>query len=215
MRNILLSGLYGITDAALMPDTQTLLTQCDAAMQGGMRLLQYRDKSSDHSHRLEQARALKAVCRQYGCSLLINDDVELALTSGADGVHLGQNDGNLADARLLLGPDAIIGQTCHDRMDLALQAERDGADYVAFGAFFASRTKPDASPAPLSLLTNAHVQLTIPVVAIGGLSVDNAPQIIAAGADMTAVVHALFAADDIRHRAEKFSRLFRIQISDN
>jgi len=206
-----LTGLYGITDASLMPDLSAMLTACEAAMQGGMRTLQYRDKSRDTSRRLEQALALRQLCSRYACTFLINDDVELALRCDADGVHLGQGDGSLKDARQRMGQDAIIGQTCHDSLELALRAEAEGASYVAFGAFFPSSTKPGARPAPLSLLTHARPQLSVPVVAIGGISVDNAAQVIAAGADMTAVVHALFAAPDICRQAEQFSQLFRIQ----
>ncbi|WP_432697506.1 thiamine phosphate synthase [Marinobacterium sp. YM272] len=201
-------GLYGITDSTLMPDDQSLLQYVEKALQGGTRLIQYRDKSDDAGKRLRQAKALAALCRQYQVPLLINDDIQLALTSGADGVHLGQEDGSLADARATLGPEAIIGITCHDRLDLALAADRAGADYVAFGAFFPSKTKPGATPAPLSLLQEARQQLNCPIVAIGGLSVDNASQVISAGADLVAVVHALFAQDDIQARAQAFSGLF-------
>ena len=211
MSNSALNGLYGITDTGLMPDTASLLKSCDAAISGGMRILQYRDKSDDATRRLEQAKALKALCHRRGCLFLINDDVELALASGADGVHLGQKDGSLSAARQRLGDTAIIGQTCHDRLDLALRAEAEGASYVAFGAFYPSSTKPEARQAPLALLPEARTQLNIPIVAIGGLSVDNAVHVIAAGAQMTAVVHALFAADDIQARAEQFSQLFHIQ----
>jgi len=211
MSTLELSGLYGITDTGLMPDTDTLLTFCDAAISGGLRILQYRDKSRDDARRFEQACALKSLCHRRGCLFLINDDVELALACGADGVHLGQKDGSLSAARQRLGAAAIIGQTCHDRLDLALKAEAEGASYVAFGAFFPSRTKPEARLAPLALLPKARAQLQVPIVAIGGLSVDNAGQVIAAGAQMTAVVHALFAADDIQAQAERFSRLFQIK----
>ena len=210
-----LSGLYGITDATLMPDTQTMLNACEAAIAGGMKVLQYRDKSNNSAHRLDQASALRALCKSHNCIFLINDDVELALSCKADGVHLGQKDGSLTEARQRLGKTAIIGQTCHDQLELAIRAQAEGANYVAFGAFFPSNTKPGASPAPLSLLSTARAQLSVPMVAIGGLSVDNATQVIAAGADMTAVVHALFAAQDIRTRAEQFSRLFRIQAQDH
>ena len=205
-----LHGLYGLTDATLMPTDQAMLEQVEAALKGGMRLLQYRDKSSDGERRLRQARALLDLCRAYDCPLLINDDVELAHASGADGVHLGQQDGSVAAARDHLGARALIGQTCHNRIDLALQAVQQGADHVAFGAFFPSRTKPGASLAPLSLLQQAKAQLDVPVVAIGGISVDNAASVVAAGADLVAVVHALFAADDIRQQAECFARQFHL-----
>lgn len=201
-------GLYGITDSTLMPDDRTLLDAVESALKGGASIIQYRDKSDDSEKRLRQARALNQLCQRYQVPLLINDDAQLAFDSGASGVHLGQSDGSLQQARELLGTDAIIGITCHDQLELALQARKAGADYVAFGAFFASQTKPDARPAPLSLLQEARAQLDCPIVAIGGLSVDNASQVISAGADLVAVVHALFAADDIIIRAQAFSRLF-------
>ncbi|GAA0795449.1 thiamine phosphate synthase [Marinobacterium sediminicola] len=205
-----LHGLYGLTDAKLMPTDIAMLEQVEAALKGGMRLLQYRDKSHDHEQRLRQARALLDLCRQYDCPLLINDDVELAQASGADGVHLGQQDGCVAAAREYLGKQALIGQTCHDRLELAHHAIRQGADHVAFGAFFPSLTKPGATPAPLGLLQEARAQLDVPVVAIGGISVDNAATVIEAGADLVAVVHALFAADDIERQANRFAQQFQI-----
>ena len=210
-----LAGLYGITDTDLMPDLSSMLAACEAAIVGGMHILQYRDKSNDAVRRQEQALALRRSCNRHGCIFLVNDDIELALACGADGVHLGQGDASLTTARQRLGTEAIIGQTCHDSLDLALKAQDGGADYVAFGAFFPSRTKPGAIAAPLSLLSTARTQLSVPVVAIGGISMDNAAQVIAAGADMTAVVHALFAAQDIRRQAEQFSRLFRTQTQDH
>lgn len=205
-----LHGLYGLTDAKLMPTDNAMLEQVEAALRGGMRLLQYRDKSSDSEKRLRQARALLDLCRQYNCPLLINDDVELAHACKADGVHLGQEDGSVAAARKFLGNRALIGQTCHDRIELAHRAVQQGADHIAFGAFFPSQTKPGATPAPLSLLQTAKAQLNVPVVAIGGISVDNALQVIEAGADLVAVVHALFAADDIRQQADRFAQQFKL-----
>jgi len=208
MTRYTLAGLYAITDAELMPNDRQLLDSVAAALRGGARILQYRDKSTDAEKRLRQARALAALCHEHGVALLINDDVELALACAADGVHLGQQDGSLAAARERLGERAIIGITCHDRLELALAAEQGGADYVAFGAFFPSTTKPDAKPAPLGLLREARARLHCPIVAIGGLSMDNAGQVIQAGADMIAVIHALFAHEDIEAQARAFGRLF-------
>jgi len=203
-----LRGLYAITDSKLMADDETLLTSVEQALQGGAAIVQYRDKSGDGERRLRQARALNSLCQRFDVPLLINDDIQLALDAGAAGVHLGQSDGNHASAREQLGPDAIIGITCHDSLALAEQARADGADYIAFGAFFPSKTKPDAKPAPMALLAEARSRFALPIVAIGGISVDNAAQIIEAGADMTAVVHALFAADDITTRAQQFKSQF-------
>lgn len=210
MSQFSLSGLYGITDSKLMPDDQQMLTQVESALRGGMKILQYRDKSTDSDKRLRQACALKTLCQRYDALLLINDDTDLALACCADGVHLGQSDGSIARARNTLGAHAVIGITCHDSLALARQAISEGADYVAFGAFFPSKTKPDAKPAPHSLLAEARRQLDLPVVAIGGITVDNAHQLIDAGADMVAVIHALFAAEDIPQRARAFQQLFPI-----
>lgn len=203
-----LYGLYGITDSELLPNDETLLDSVQKALEGGMRILQYRDKSSDTTRRLRQAKALVALCHQHNAVLLINDDVELAKLSGADGVHLGQGDGSPSQARAALGAQAIIGVTCHDQLELAQEAAAQGADYVAFGAFFPSKTKPNAKPAPLELLHTARQEINAPVVAIGGITVDNAHQVIDAGAQMIAVVHALFAAADITAQAHAFNQTF-------
>ena len=139
---------------------------------------------------------------------MINDDTELAKACGAHGVHLGQSDGIISQARAFLGNQAIIGNTCHGSLELAQAGVGQGCDYVAFGAFFTSSTKPDASPAPISLLNEARSTLPVPVVAIGGINMDNADQVINAGADMIAVIHNLFASDDICSRAAQFNSLF-------
>jgi thiamine-phosphate pyrophosphorylase len=158
--------------------------------------------------RLSQARALLALCRRSRVPLIVNDHLDLALTVGADGVHLGAEDGSLATAREQLGPARILGASCYDRLELALEAERLGADYVAFGSFFPSGVKPGAVRASLTLLRDAKRRLSVPVVAIGGITLENAPQVIAAGADSVAVISALFGADDVRAAARRFSALF-------
>ncbi|HEY5717669.1 MAG TPA: thiamine phosphate synthase, partial [Motiliproteus sp.] len=193
--------------------TEILLMQVEAALKGGAAVIQYRDKSSDQALRLTQATALQALCRRYDRPLLINDDIELALAVDAAGVHLGQGDGDARSARLRLGPNAIIGITCHDQLPLALEAQQAGADYVAFGAFFSSSTKPSAQAAPLPLLTAARRQLHVPIVAIGGISSDNAELVIAHGAQMIALVGALFGSSplqpcDTEQRARELSQLF-------
>lgn len=203
----MLHGLYAITDQTLTPDS-SLIKQVEAALKGGANIIQYRDKSNDQAKRLQQAKALVELCQRYQRPLLINDDPQLALEAGAAGVHLGQSDTALSQARSLLGNEAIIGVTCHDSLDLARQAQQQGANYVAFGAFFSSRSKPGAKPAPLALLQQASSQLDIPIVAIGGLCVDNAAQVITQGADMTAVIADLFSADDIEHQARRLTALF-------
>lgn len=204
-----LHGLYAITDSTLLPDTAALLKQVEAALRGGAAVVQYRDKSHDHDKRIRQARALVQLCHRYQRPLLINDDIELAAASGADGVHLGQGDSSVAEALARLGQHALIGVTCHDQLALAQQAVADGADYVAFGAFFPSATKPGARPAPLPLLQQARQALSLPIVAIGGITSDNAQLVIDHGADMVAVVGDLFGADDTEDRARAYERLFR------
>lgn len=203
-----LSGLYGITDPTLMPTLDQMLIQVEHSLMGGATLIQYRDKSPDSEKRLSEASALNHLCQRYAVPLIINDDVALAETVAAAGVHLGQSDGNIKDARTRLGPNAIIGVTCHDSLALAEKAALDGADYVAFGAFFPSKTKPHAKAAPLELIHSAKEKLTLPIVAIGGISVDNANKIIAAGADMVAVIHALYAQNDIEATAQHFHQQF-------
>lgn len=203
-----LRGLYAITDSKLMPDTDSLLLQTEQALRGGAQIVQYRDKSDDQAKRRRQALALVDLCNQFDRPLLINDDVELAQAVAAHGVHLGQSDGIVSQARERLGPDKIIGNTCHASLALAQTAVGQQADYVAFGAFFPSSTKPGASPAPLALLQQARSSLPVPVVAIGGINMDNAGQVIEAGADMVAVIHSLFANDDICAQAGRFQQLF-------
>ncbi len=200
-------GLYVITDSVLLGDS--LVPAVEAALIGGATIVQYRNKSTDHNRRLSEAQALLKLCRGYNRPLLINDDIELAETIGADGVHLGRTDGSIAFARQRLGVNAIIGATCHNSLDFARQAAEEGANYLAFGAFYPSHTKPNASVAELSILHFAH-QFGLPLVAIGGITLENAPPLIRAGADCVAVINDIFGQpiNDIRQRAESFSQLF-------
>ncbi|WP_263144192.1 thiamine phosphate synthase [Pseudomonas sp. RIT-PI-AD] len=204
-----LRGLYAITDSLLLADGR-LLPYVEAALRGGARLVQYRDKSHDDARRLREAEALRERCERHGAQLIINDDAELAARLGV-GVHLGQSDGSLAAARALLGRKAIIGATCHAQPGLAEQAIREGASYIAFGRFFDSATKPGAPAATLELLEEARARFALPIVAIGGVTLDTAPGLIARGASLVAVVHALFSAadaDEVERRAHAFSALF-------
>lgn len=204
-----LRGLYAITDSQLLAGGK-LLPYAEAALKGGATLLQYRDKSSDEARRLRQAEALRELCNRYGAGLIINDDAELAARLGV-GLHLGQTDGSLSVARALLGRQAIIGGTCHARMELAEAAAKEGASYVAFGRFFDSNTKPGAPSATVELLDEAKSRISLPIVAIGGVTLDNAALLIARGASMVAVIHALFGADsaaEVERRARAFSALF-------
>jgi len=203
-----LRGLYAITDSELLKGK--LLPYVEAALKGGATLLQYRDKSSDEARRLREAEALRELCNRYGAALIINDDAELAARLGV-GLHLGQGDGSLSVARALLGRKAIIGGTCHAQLELAEAAAKEGASYVAFGRFFNSTTKPGAPAADAELLTAAKARINLPIVAIGGVTLDNAPELIAHGASMVAVVHGLFGADsaaEVERRARAFSVLF-------
>jgi thiamine-phosphate pyrophosphorylase len=203
-----LAGLYAITPDAT--DSQDLIDRVRAAMQGtaprGWAALQYRNKLAGAEKRAGEARALSDVCAGFGVPLIINDDVELALVVGAEGVHLGSNDGDLLQARARLGT-RLLGASCYDRLDLARRAVSAGADYVAFGSVFPSPTKPDAVRAPLALFGQARV-LGVPVVAIGGITLENATQVVRAGADCVAVISALFDTPDPAARARAFTELF-------
>ena len=205
-----LRGLYAITPAGLA--LETLLERVEAALAGGVALVQYRDKSSDAAPRRAAARALRALCQHFDARLIINDDLALALTVDADGVHLGGADGDLAAARQALGPGKLLGASCYADFALAQRAVAAGADYVAFGAVYASPTKPLAPRAPCSLFTRWSSELNapahIPACAIGGITLANAPPLLAAGADLLAVITDLFDVPDIRSRAARYQQLF-------
>ena len=203
-----LRGLYAITDSQLLAGK--FLAYVKAALDGGVTLLQYRDKTSDEARRLREAETLLKLCEQYRTRLIINDDAELAARLGV-GVHLGQSDGPLSPVRSLLGRQAIIGSTCHGQVELAEQAAREGASYVAFGRFFNSSTKPGAPLASTDLLARARAAVKLPIAVIGGITLDNAAPLVAQGADLLAVVHGLFGAEDTREvtrRAQAFNALF-------
>lgn len=206
---ILLRGLYAVTpDQA---DTLCLLEQVAKLHAGGGRWLQYRNKAASPSLRKTQAAQLAEFCKLCGMQLIINDDLDLAISVGADGVHLGGDDCALSDlqaARRRLGPERVLGVSCYDEVDRAVAAAAAGADYVAMGAMFASRTKPEARHASLDLLREAKVRTNIALVAIGGITLANAPQVIQAGADMLAVITDLFDAPDIAIRAQEYQQLF-------
>ncbi|MGZ8257707.1 MAG: thiamine phosphate synthase [Methylotenera sp.] len=203
----MISGLYAVTPDE--PNTDLLLGKVEAALQGGVSVLQYRNKQANHKLQTQQARAILALCRQYKVPLIINDSIKLCLTLDADGVHLGADDGNLPEARARLGAQKILGASCYNRFDLAETAQKAGADYVAFGACFASSTKPHAPVASLDLFKRANEQLNIPTVAIGGITLANATFAIAASASSIAVINAIFNADDVKLAARQFTQLFR------
>jgi thiamine-phosphate pyrophosphorylase len=196
-------GLYAITPD--IAELEPLLRKVEQALKAGVALLQYRNKIISKDKRLLQAKELAPLARGYGVPLIINDDVEIAAAVGANGVHLGKDDGDLAGARAKL-PGRIVGASCYNDLEKARAAVRAGATYVAFGSVFPSPTKPQAVKAPLSLFA---ANLGVPLCAIGGITLDNAPALIAAGADLLAVITDLFDAPDIAARAAQYGKLFQ------
>lgn len=196
-------GLYAITDGP-RDDLSSLVR---ATLEGGAALLQYRDKTCDHARRLREARALVVICTEFGVPLIINDDVELALASGAAGVHVGEDDAGIAVARAALGGTAIIGASCYDSPQRAADAAAAGADYLAFGAFFPTTTKAMTRHATPALLREARC-LGLPLVAIGGITPDNGKPLIDAGADFLAAVSGVFGATDTRAATRRYAKLF-------
>jgi thiamine-phosphate pyrophosphorylase len=200
-------GFYAITDDFLLSG-DTLVPAVEQAILGGARLIQYRDKNNTYTQRLVKAEALNRLCHSYRIPLIINDDIELAAQVGADGVHIGKSDTDLVTARAILGSHMIIGVSCYDRLDLAIDSERSGADYVAFGAVFPSLTKKDEIQAPLELIRSARGVLRVPIVAIGGITPANAPLLIEAGVDSLAAISAVFAHSDVFSATRRFAVLF-------
>jgi len=196
-------GLYAITPD--IADTAALARKVERALGAGVAMLQYRNKIMSKDKRLLQAKELAPLARGYGVPFIVNDDLEIALAVGANGAHLGREDGDLAAARAKL-PGKILGASCYDDLARARAAVRAGADYVAFGAVFPSPTKPAAVRAPLSLFQN---DLGVPLCAIGGITLENAPALVAAGASLLAVISDLFDAPDIGARASQYRRLFQ------
>ena len=199
-------GIYAVT-----PEHRTgadLAAAVAAAVEHGVKAVQYRDKSADLERRRRDAEALLEVCRARGVPLLINDDVDLALAVGADGVHLGRDDEGLAAARARLGEGAIVGISCYDEAERALAAAANGADYVAFGSFFPSVTKPGAVRATTELVAAVRPCIEVPIVAIGGITPDNAPPLLESGVDLLAVVNAIFGAPDTGPATRRLARFF-------
>ena len=197
-----LKGLYAITDPALMGDD--LIHKAQQAIFGGINILQYRNKTAAPEQQEQEANALARLCKKHNVIFIINDNVKLAIKVNADGVHLGQKDAHIQQARELLGKDKIIGITCNNQIEFAKIAQQQGADYVAFGRFFNSLTKPSAPHADLSLLGEAKKQIKIPIVAIGGITHESAPLLLNKGADMLAVIQGLFGQDDISRATRHF-----------
>jgi thiamine-phosphate pyrophosphorylase len=185
-----------------------LVQQVHQVLAGGAAAVQLRSKSLRTSSRLAAARALAGLCHANRVPLIVNDDAELAAEAGAAGVHIGRDDGALVDARRLLGPACIVGVSCYDSLSRATDACAMGADYVAFGSVYQSTSKPEATRCALSVLTAAAAQLPVPVVAIGGITPENARTLVAAGASMLAVISAVFAAPDPAAATRAFAALF-------
>jgi len=207
MYNHKLTGLYAITDTT-QTGQQQLIIDVEQALLGGARIIQYRDKITQYDQRLNTARLLRTLTLQHNALLIINDDINLASDSHADGVHLGQDDQSISAARTQLGSAAIIGVSCYNDFSLAKQAVNNGVDYIAFGRFFPSHTKPDAVQANIETLKIAKRELDIPVAAIGGITTENADILIKAGADMLAMVNDIFSQADVKTAAHRYQNIF-------
>lgn len=205
-----IKGLYAITDSHITPDHK-LIASVEQALLGGASVIQYRDKGTDMDRKIALALALCDLCKAYSRIFIINDSVELAHEVDAHGVHLGDQDTRYSQARKVLGQEKIIGISCYNQLRLAVQAQRMGADYVAFGSFFHSKTKPEACRASLTLLRSAKELLKIPVVAIGGITAENGSCLCQAGADALAVIQDVFQKDNIREAAQRFEKIFSLR----
>ena len=204
--SFIIKGLYAITpDSA---DLNTLIQKTQLAIEGGAFMVQYRSKIQDRDVKMQQCAAILRLCRDYKIPCIVNDDVDMCRILEADGVHLGEKDDNIAEVRRILGEDAIIGSSCYDQLNRAKQAQKEGASYVAFGAMFETSSKPNAPRATLELLREAKSQIQIPIVAIGGITVNNARDVIKTGIDAIAVITSLFEAKTIKETAETFVKMF-------
>ncbi|HQV88087.1 MAG TPA: thiamine phosphate synthase [Nitrosomonas sp.] len=206
MSSLKISGPYAITPD--LNQTNDLLNKTRQVLEGGVKLVQYRNKSANESLRREQAKLLLSLCREHNALLIINDHLEIAIEIDADGVHVGKNDVSVSAAKNQLGQNKIVGTSCYNQLDLAMQAQKDGADYIAFGAFFSSLTKPNAVSVSISLVNQAQKALSIPIVGIGGIQLTNARTVIQSGCAAIAVCHDLFQAENIKATAEHYVQLF-------
>ena len=204
--SFIIKGLYAITPD--MADLNTLIQKTQSAIEGGAFMVQYRSKIHDRDVKMQQCAAILRLCREYDIPCIVNDDVEMCRVLKADGVHLGENDDNIAEVRRILGEDSIIGSSCYDQLNRAKQAQKEGASYVAFGAVFPTPTKPNAPRATLELLREAKSEIQIPIVAIGGITMNNAHDVIETGVDAIAVITSLYESNSIKETAETFSQMF-------
>ncbi len=191
-----------------MADLNTLIQKTQSAIEGGAFMVQYRSKIHDHDVKIQQCAAILRLCREYEIPCIVNDDVDMCRILEADGVHLGEKDDNIAEVRRILGEDAIIGSSCYDQLERAKRAQKEGASYVAFGAMYPTSTKPNAPRATIGLLREANSQIQIPIVAIGGITVNNAHDVIETGIDAIAVINSLYESNSIKETAETLSQMF-------
>ena len=204
--SFIIKGLYAITPD--MADSNSLLLKTQLAIEGGAFMVQYRSKIQDRDVKMQQCAAILRLCREYKIPCIVNDDVDMCRVLEADGVHLGKKDDNIAEVRSILGEDAIIGSSCYDQLNRAKLAQKEGASYVAFGAMFETSTKPNAPRATLELLREAKSQIQIPIVAIGGITMNNAHDVIETGIDAIAVINSLYESNSIKETAETLSSMF-------
>ncbi len=202
-----ISGLYALTHHDQLSEAK-MLEDMEAVIKGGAKLIQFRDKFSKPDEKKHRAQNLLALCKNYQIPLIINDDLNLCIAIDADGVHLGQEDGSVSEARRRLGENKIIGVTCHNSPALALEAKQHHASYIALGSFFPSHTKTNAKPAELACIQQVKAMCELPLVAIGGITLDNAPVLLKHKVDALAVIHDLLDAENIELRAAQFTHLF-------
>ena len=205
-----IKGLYAITDTANL-SSELMLTRTEEILRAGAKLLQYRNKQANENTRIAEAEQLLDLCRKYSVPLIINDDISLAVQIGADGVHLGKTDSSVANARERLGNKAMVGCSCYNDLNRAQLVSKSGADYIAFGAFFPSPTKPGAAHATSDIIQAAKQKFDLPVVAIGGITPENGQSLIAAGADMLAVIGGLYASNDPFNTTKKYIKMFNTE----
>ena len=201
------SGLYAITDCQNL-DTHSLLEKTEIILMSGAALLQYRNKSADNNLKYDQSKQLQILCKKYHVPFIINDDVELALTLRTDGVHLGRDDTDYITAKTILGPGYIIGVSCYNDLNRAIQLEESDISYVAFGAFFPTTTKKNTATAKPDLIKEARQKLSLPLVAIGGITPENGKVLVKAGTDFIASASGIYGAIDLKTMTEKYIDLF-------
>ena len=206
-----IKGLYAITDTANL-SSELMLTRTEEILRAGAKLLQYRNKQANENTRIAEAEQLLDLCRKYSVPLIINDDISLTVQIGADGVHLGKTDSSVANARERLGNKAMIGCSCYNDLNRAQLVSKSGADYIAFGAFFPSPTKPGAAHATADIIQTAKQKFDLPVVAIGGITPENGQSLIAAGADMLAVISGLYASNDPFNTTKQYIKMFNTEL---